>query len=63
MHWILILTLANAGTMYGGKAIHSIPDFEAKASCQVAGEAWFDKLDRSDQKMASWVCVNPAEAR
>jgi hypothetical protein len=60
MKWILILTLANAGTTYDGKAIHSVSDFTSKTACDHAGNTWKSNLDSSDQQLSSWVCV-PSE--
>lgn len=57
MKWILILTLANAGTTYAGKAIHSVSDFTSQPACEHAGSTWKTNLDGSDQQLASWVCV------
>ncbi len=56
MKWILIITLSNAGTIYGGKSIHSI-DFESQVVCQSAGEQWKSNLHKDDQKLATFVCV------
>ncbi|EHJ03453.1 hypothetical protein [Marinobacter manganoxydans] len=57
MKWILILTLANAGTSYDGKAIHSVSDFASQPACEHAGDTWKAGLDGSDKELASWVCV------
>jgi hypothetical protein len=55
--WVLILTLSNAGTVIGGKAIHSVPNFTAEASCNSAGETWVTGLPKLDRRFSSYVCV------
>ncbi len=54
--FILILTLSNAGTIYEGKAIHSI-EFSGEPSCISAGEKWQKSLPKDDFKLSSFVCV------
>lgn len=54
--WILILTLSNAGTIYEGKAIHSV-EFESEEACQYAGKKWKGALDRDDKQQATFVCA------
>jgi len=57
MTWILILTLAHAGTTYQGAAIHSVPGLGSKTSCEVAGEEWISNLHKDDRSLASVSCI------
>ena len=51
-----ILTLSNAGTIYPGKAIHSI-QLGSEIACISGGKKWKDSLNKDDQGLASFVCI------
>lgn len=55
--WILILTIANAGTNYEGNSIHSIPEYGSKIACEEAGELWKNSLHPDDKRRATAVCT------